>query len=623
MTKKILSIRIIKITILLCIFLLLNSQNSLYATERIPYIEGEMLIKFKTPKQQDFTKHLQIAKAMNLDILEYYPINDIYLVKAKDREPLQNVLKNIKTFPEVEHVEPNYIRYKMAVTPNDPLFGQQWALQNIQMPEAWGVERGERNVVIAIADSGIDYMHEDLKNNLWRNTGEVCNNGIDDDMDGYIDNCFGINAITGSGDPMDDEGHGTHVSGIAGAKGNNSIGISGVNWKVSLMALKFIGAEGTGTVADLIETIEFAMQKGVRVFNMSFGSYDYSVFERQAIENAGNVLFMASAGNEKINNDVHPLYPASYDLPNIISVAASDEEDKLLFFSNYGKNTVHVAAPGLSILSTLPGNTYNTLTGTSMATSFVSGLSGLILSKNPTISVSRLKDQILRTVDVDSNLQGKILTGGRINAYRALTEMVSGPYIYGISPERGPIGSEVTIRGSNFKTSPGTVIFSQNLNAPVVSWSNEKIIVKVPEGAITGPVRVMTSEGMSNEVNFEVTPYPTMVKLAFPHATTEKGQVPLLIISNPLDQPVAIYTLIVGINSGERTLKVITLNSFEKRIWDLRNFGMTNDSMFIECESQGFFGAAVLSISEDLNKILAMPPIIGGPLQLIGGGTPR
>jgi subtilisin family serine protease len=568
-----------------------------------------MLIRFKTHEQQDFKRHVQTARRMNLDILKYYPINNIYLVKTRDIEPFQAILKKLKKSPEVEHVEPNYIRYKMTVTPNDTLFSQQWGLQNIHMPEAWDIEKGEKNIIIAFADSGIDYMHEDLMNNLWRNTGEICNNGIDDDSDGYIDNCYGINAITGSGDPMDDEGHGTHVSGIAGAEGNNSLGISGVNWEVSLMVLKFIGTEGTGTEADLIETIEFAMQRGVRVFNMSFGGYEYSEFEKQAIENASNILFIAAAGNETINNDVQPLYPASYDLPNIISVAASNESDQLLYFSNYGKNTVHVAAPGSSILSTVPGNTYKNLSGTSMATSFVSGLAGLILSKSPTVSLSKLKDQILRTVDVNTNLQGKTLTGGRINAYRALTETVTGPYIYSILPERGPIGSEVTIRGSNFKTTKGEVIFAQNVSAPIVSWSNEKIIAKVPEGASTGMIRVSTFEGMSNGVNFEVTLYPTMVKIFFPYASNEAGISSYIILSNPLDYAINIDVKAVG-TSGDNTLKRITMGPYEKLIWDTRRFGILNETLLIRCESEQFFGASLLLLEDNETRIVPIPHLI-------------
>jgi len=608
-------------TIFFCILLFLTVHNYLYASERLPYAEGEMLVKFKKQAEQNSMKHIQAITAMDMDVIEYYPINDIYRLKIRGNEPLQTALKTIESYAEVEHAEPNYVRYKKGVTPNDPLFSQQWGLQNIHMPEAWYIEQGERNIVIAFVDSGIDYMHEDLKNNLWRNTGEICNNGIDDDGDGYIDDCYGINTITGSGDPMDDEshGHGTHIIGIAGAVGDNLKGVSGVNWRVSIMALKFIGADGKGTVADELEAIGFAVKRGVKVVNMSYGSYDYSEFERQAIENAGNILFIAAAGNETLNNNINPLYPASYDLPNIISVAASDEGDKLLYFSNYGGNTVHVAAPGLSILSTLPGNNYDTSNGTSMSASFVSGLAALILAKKPGLLVSQLKDHILRTVDVNSNLQGKTMTGGRINAYRALMETVLGPYIYAISPEKGPVGSEVTIKGSNFKTSTGTVIFANNINAPLVSWANEKIIVNVPEGATTGLIHVRTSEGLSNGINFEVTPYPTMVRLSFPHVTTEKEQVPLLIISNPLDQPVTVYINVVGANKHKQTLWVMTLNMFEKQIIDIRDFGIPNDSLFIECESEGFFGAAVLSISEDLTKILDMPPIIGGPHRLIGG----
>jgi hypothetical protein len=283
----------------------------------------------------------------------------------------------------------------------------------------------------------------------------------------------------------------------------------------------------------------------------------------------------------------------------------------LASFSNYGKNTVAVAAPGVQINSTYLGNKYKSLNGTSMAAPFVSGLAALILAKNPTMSVVQLKERILRTVDVIPALQGNTVTGGRINAYRALTEVTTGPYIYGISPEKGSVKSTVTIRGADFKADQGQVLFGGDKQAPITSWSDDKIVVKVPDGAVTGPVRVVTAEGTSNGVIFEVTSYPTQMRYSFPHASTEQGQVSYVIISNPLNQPATVNVNLIATISGEQTTKIVKLNAYEKRIWDLRSLGMVDESLIVDCESQDFFGAAVVTIIDDTQKIIAMPPIIG------------
>lgn len=603
--------KIVKAIALLLLLLILIVPYSSFADQSFPYVEGEILVKFKKHVQNDAAVKRQTLDTMNVNVVKHLPLNDIYLVKVSGAESVGSAINRLKGHPDIEHAEPNYKKYLMAITPNDPLFSLQWALQKIHSTEAWQLEQGERSIVIAIADSGIDLTHQDLKANLWFNTGENCNNGIDDDGDGYIDDCYGINTITGSGNPMDDEGHGTHVSGIAGAVGNNGIGISGVNWRVSLMALKFIGSDGYGTLADELEAVEFARQKGVEVFNMSFGSNSYSDIEKQAISDANDMLFVACACNDATNNDRFPCYPASFDLPNLISVAASDQNDNLASFSNYGRNSVSVAAPGVSIESTYLGNTYQSLNGTSMSAPFVSGLAALILARNPGLSVAQLKDRILRTADVIPALQGKTLTGGRINAYRALTESVVGHYIYSISPERGPVGSNITIRGSNFKTVTGRVIFEGGIEAPVSFWSNEKIIVQVPDGAITGLIRVTTSEGTSNGVNFEVTLYPVNMRILFPYASSEAGQVSYIVLSNLLDHSIVVNVQAVG-TSGDITLKIITLTAYEKRYWDLRRW-LLNETGFVDCISDELFGAALVSVSDDFRRVIAMPPIFGVP----------
>ena len=596
------------------IMLWLAIGSELSAGENKSYIEGEVLIQLR---QQDYAvtdKRARILKALDVDVIKNLK-NNVYLVKLSKDDSVVSATRRLSEYPDVEFVEPNYRRYITSVIPNDPLFDSQWAHENIQSGDAWEIQKGNESIIVALGDSGVDYTHQDLKDNVWTNDEEDWKasgpgyNGIDDDGDGYIDNYFGINAITGSGDPMDDEGHGTHVAGIVGAEGNNSVGISGVNWHVSVMGVKFITIDGSGSIADEIEAIQFATSKGAKIFNMSFSGSYFSEIERYAIANAKGVLFITAAGNERTNNDDMPSYPANYDLPNIISVAASNQSDDLAYFSNQGKNTVSVAAPGVSILSTLPGDDYGSLSGTSMATGYVTGLAALILAKSPYTSVANLKDRILRTVDTNANLQGKILTGGRINAYRALTESITGSYIYNISPDRGPVGSEVSIRGTDFKETAGHVIFEDNLEAPIISWTNEKIVCQVPEEAVTGSIHVETSGGSSNELHFEVTLYSTMGRIAFPYVNVESGRSSFIFFSNPLDHAITVEAFAVG-SSGDNTLKFMTIDPFGKIVMDMKGFGILNEPFSLDCSSEELFGAAILTIKEDVGEVMFLPHLM-------------
>jgi len=267
--------------------------------------------------------------------------------------------------PEVEYAEPNHVR-TLAALPGDARFGQLWGLHNtgqtggaagadIKAPAAWGITTGSQEVVVAVLDTGVDYMHPDLAANMWVNPGEVAGNGIDDDGNGYVDDIHGGNTLTGSGDPLDDNGHGTHVAGSIGAVGDNGIGVTGVNWDVSIMAVKMLGANGSGSTASAIAAFQYAAANGADIISNSWGGmYAPSQAEYDAIA-AIDALFVFAAGNEGRDNDgIAPFYPASYDLPNIISVGASDHTDARAGFSNYGAATVDVFAPGANILSTLP-----------------------------------------------------------------------------------------------------------------------------------------------------------------------------------------------------------------------------------------------------------------------------
>ncbi|MGI8641330.1 MAG: S8 family serine peptidase [Pyrinomonadaceae bacterium] len=322
------------------------------------------------------------------------------------------------------------------ILPNDPMFKDQWALNNagqdggkekadLSALKAWLKTQGSDDVVVAVLDSGVDYMHPDLVANMWLRPDNVPQ--YKDNELGTINDLHGFNAADNQSDPMDDNGHGTHCAGIIGAEGDNDEGIAGINWKVEIMPLKFMGRGGFGTTKDAIEAINYAIdrkQKGVnvRVINASWGSTMYSKALEDTIRAAGEagILFVAAAGNNSTDNDKRPHYPSNYDLPNVISVAALDRSDQLASFSNFGIKTVHIAAPGRDILSTWLGDGYREASGTSMATPYVAGTAALVLASEPKLSVEKLRERILQSVDKIDSLNGKVESNGRLNAAKAL-----------------------------------------------------------------------------------------------------------------------------------------------------------------------------------------------------------
>ncbi len=322
---------------------------------------------------------------------------------------------------------------------NDPDYSKLYGLNNtgqtggtsdadIDAPEAWDITTGSASTIVAVTDTGVDINHPDLKNNIWVNSGETAGNKIDDDKNGYVDDVNGYDFYNNDAtvyDPGDGDKHGTHVAGTIAAEGNNGIGVSGVNWKAKIMPLKFLGPDG-GYTSDAVEALNYAVAKGAKISNNSWGGGGYSQTLLDAINKADTSghLFVAAAGNGGSdgvgdNNDSTPHYPSSYDSSNIVSVAATDRKDAPAGFSNYGSTSVDLAAPGVGILSTLPGNTYGSYSGTSMATPHVSGVAALLKSMNSSADDATLKDQILKSVDAKSNLSGKMVSGGRSNAAQA------------------------------------------------------------------------------------------------------------------------------------------------------------------------------------------------------------
>ena len=311
-------------------------------------------------------------------------------------------------------------------TPNDSSYSQQWAPSDINAPSAWNISTGSSGVVVAVIDTGVDYNNPDLAANIWTNPLGA-NSG-----DGFAGDLHGYNFVADDGNVMDDNGHGTHVAGIIGAAGNNGQGISGVNWSVSIMALKFLDANGDGYTSDAVRAVNYMTMMrtechiNIRAANASFDGGNYDAAMSTAIAAAGNagILFVAAAGNNGTSNDASPQYPANYGAgangdANVISVAASTASDQLATFSNYGANTVDLAAPGVNIYSTFLGG-YATMSGTSMAAPEVTGVAALCWAVDPNATVAQVKAAILDGVDKIAGLAGKVETGGRLDAYNAL-----------------------------------------------------------------------------------------------------------------------------------------------------------------------------------------------------------
>jgi subtilisin family serine protease len=339
-------------------------------------------------------------------------------VVTADPDRADDLAQRLGRRAAVRFVEPNFV-VRAARVPNDDGFGGQWGLRNVQAPAAWNVTTGGP-VTVAILDTGVAYDHPDLISNLWTNGAEQPD-GMDEDGDGFADDVHGADFLDHDADPHDDDGHGTHVAGIIGAQGNNSIGVTGVSWDVQTMALKFLDSSGDGNTADAAAAIDYAVDHGARVINASWSGPRFSNALYSAIQRAGarGALVVAAAGNEGVDSDHEPQYPAAFDLPNVISVAASDRQDRLLDFSSYGKASIDLAAPGEDITSTVPfgfdPSGYAAFSGTSMAAPFVSGAAALYLSHSPGATAAQVRDAILRSVHRSPSLVGKTASGGRLD----------------------------------------------------------------------------------------------------------------------------------------------------------------------------------------------------------------
>lgn len=431
---------------ILFLFLLLSGflwleARSVEAGERpARYAEGELLVKFKEGVPEARWKQVHGRHGMQLK-KEHRRLR-LHSVKIRGGMTVEEALEQYRADPEVEYAEPNYIFTAAAITPDDLYFHSQGGLSSIHAPEAWEITRGSDSAIVAVIDSGVDYDHADLAGNMWTNG----------------DGSHGFNAIAENFDPRDVDGHGTHVAGIIGAVTNNSIGISGVAWNVKILACKAMTTKypdllPSGEAEDFIDCLEYVKSlkddgKNIVATNNSWGGGNYSQALADAIAAQGDILFVAGAGNDGANS---PGVPASIALPNVLSVGAHSGEE-LAGFSNRG---VQIAAPGVHINSTFPGNGYKTDGGTSMAAPFVSGVAVLLKADQPSRSVPQLKNLILAGGDVVPALEGSVLGGRRLNALGSLT-CNDRPLFGLLNPE--------------YRYSPGEMHFSAisiNCDAPV------------------------------------------------------------------------------------------------------------------------------------------------------------
>lgn len=401
-------------------------------------IPGEYVVKLKSePNAKALNTFEEIAVSLQTHLgqksavrVRHFKTSEVFAVLAGPGLNTKNALSILTSDERVAYAEPNYLYHTLemrdskASTPtNDAKMGQLWGMQNTgQSDEAGQVGKvgadinvvpvwnegitGNRSVKVAVIDTGIDYTHPDLLGNA--------------------DSVNGWNFITNTAGGMDDHNHGTHCAGTIGALGNNNVGVAGVNWNVTIIPVKFLDSQGSGSLENAVQAIQYATKLGVNIMSNSWGGGPFTQSLYDAIKGAQDkgILFVAAAGNDSNDNDASPSYPATYQLDNVISVAATDNRDQIASFSNFGRTKVHVAAPGVKIVSTVKGGEYATFSGTSMATPHVSGIAALLWSTNPSYSFAQIKDILIRTSDKVRGLNKKVVARGRVNVYNAVHGIV-------------------------------------------------------------------------------------------------------------------------------------------------------------------------------------------------------
>jgi subtilisin family serine protease len=521
-----------------------QSQPSSQATEFVnghEAVAGEVLVQFAGSTSMD----RQLTLEQQIQAVDSVPVGQSGL--RRFRSPgydVDTLLAFFRAQPDVAFAEPNYIVRK-TVTPNDPQFSNLWGLLNvgqiiqgvagtpgsdISATAAWNTTKGSKSIVVGVIDTGVDFNHPDLAANMWSAPSAFTVN-----IGGVSITCpagsRGFNAITNACNPMDDEGHGTHVSGTIGAVGNNGIGVAGVNWNTSIIGAKFLNSGGSGTTQDAIDAIDFLIQvkaafastggANIRVLNNSWGGGGFSTGLQNAIANANtnNMLFVAAAGNSSNNNDTFPFYPASYNVDNVVAVAATDNQDFLAWFSNYGAQSVDLAAPGVDILSTVPGGGYAWGGGTSMASPHVAGAAALVLSAC-NLNTAGVKQALRSSVDPVASLANVVDTDGRLNVAAAIsscgtptvppapTGLAANAGNGQVSLSWGAVGTATSYRVKRATTSGGPyttiatgLTSTSHLDTSVTNGTTYFYVVSAVNGVGEGPNSSQVSATPSAAVN--------------------------------------------------------------------------------------------------------------------------
>jgi len=433
-----------------------------FTSHDVKFVPGEVIVKLKAGQETNFFQK-QSLTGLNLARTIKLSNSTLYVMKTpKGSNALMSDIGVLNQMPEVEIAEPNFIYHLIdpvkkvsfesmleadntndvePMTPNDPMFGQLWGMKNtgsndpsgtsgvagadIDALRAWEITKGLRSVKIAVIDTGIDYRHPDVAANVWVNEAEAKGKpGVDDDHNGYVDDIHGYDFANNDGDPIDGHSHGTHCAGTIGAIHDNAVGVAGVMNDVTIVAVKFLTDSGSGTTEAAIQAIDYATKLGVDVMSNSWGGGPFSEILKSTIQAASDagIIFVAAAGNSSSNNDVTPQYPANYEVDNVISVAAHTAQDDLAYFSCFGQKTVHIAAPGNNVVSTVKDGKYASYSGTSMATPHVSGILGALVAHEGRLPHAVMRERLLATSVPVKAYRKKVISGGRVNLYNLLTD---------------------------------------------------------------------------------------------------------------------------------------------------------------------------------------------------------
>jgi subtilisin family serine protease len=501
------------------------------------YVPGQILVRYRNEgvanlKQRATTSLKFDGRSIALKV-ERFGGSDLVpglRIAKVDAEDTLAAIAALEEDRDVLYAEPDYLT-QVNATPNDMRFGEQYGLQNIGAPAAWDTTTGSTNIVVGIVDEGVDISHQDLQANIWTNPAPGSISGISGDLHGY-DFAHDTGSI-----PAED--HATHVAGIVGAVGNNGIGVTGVNWQTRLMSLKTLSQ--TGGISEAVRAFSYVKQMkdlwvssggtagaNVRVLNNSWSqrlsaTFSQSLFDSISALNAANILFVAAAGNfpedPNQDNDQIPFYPAGYDVPNIIAVASTLQNDNLFDSSHYGANSVDLGAPGVGILSTTPGNNYALEGGTSMATPHVTGAAALLLAANPNLTVQQLKNLLLLNGDSVPSLDGKTLSGRRLNVAKSLAALAENDTTlpgtatnFGVtaqdgrtltlgwttSGDDGANGQAALYQVSFTDTNTGAVIPLRNV-VPPASGNAQTVVVKLPYRHTRGRLNLREFDNVGNE----------------------------------------------------------------------------------------------------------------------------